>query len=486
MHSLQKQFPFLFTAPSRSAVRVAVLISLALALSSIFWMAVAPRYGRGVFYLIPTALLTIHGYVTYTLAQNILFFSRYLFISVIGLAAAIAWSFQDNILIAPFGETYQTHEATVALIGSVMLAVAGTTIGWFSAFGSAVDPASNNNLEKPSGLRFARWAALSTAVTVVVLNVYKAGGFISSSKHYAQDQVSLPFEFGAFNAVFFVCTSVFFLASHVLGFRPIYTLSILILLYLAPILTGSRADYLPQIAIILFVSIYMNCPKQSATPSIPRFLPAVGILGLYIAGLFIGQWRHVGDFRSALADFIGYWSPIQERSAGLVLSLSTGNQVAGHFYAVYGKTHYLGEPFLVGSSYFDFLWRTPPAFLGLPRPTDLAWEMSVLDEQMAQGGIFEVAEAYWNFGYLGAFFVPMLLTFLMSNLLKIALRSAHHGFFLSASYFTIMLMFPRGIWYQTFAYWRTATVILVLYILTRVAAIFFEKDTRSPKAQIGA
>lgn len=95
--------------------------------------------------------------------------------------------------------------------------------------------------------------------------------------------------------------------------------------------------------------------------------------------------------------------------------------------------------------------------------------MDVAGERMAQGGIFEVAEAYWNFWYFGAFFVPLVITYLMGSLLRHALRSPTAWFFAAISFITIMLMTPRGVWYQTFAYWRTVTVIVVLYLIIKLA-----------------
>jgi hypothetical protein len=194
----------------------------------------------------------------------------------------------------------------------------------------------------------------------------------------------------------------------------------------------------------------------------------LGVLFLYMISQFIGIWRHIGSIERALIFFNESFSIFSERSAGTVLSLSTGNQMAGHFYAIYAKLNVLSEPFLLGSNYFDFLLRTPPGFLGLARPEALAWQMDVAGYRMAQGGIFEVAEAYWSFWYFGAFFVPLIITWSITWFLKQGLVRQRNWFFFSCGYCALMLMSPRGIWYQTFAYWRVFTVLIVMYL-----AIFF-------------
>jgi len=236
-----------------------------------------------------------------------------------------------------------------------------------------------------------------------------------------------------------------------------------------PILTGSRADFLMQGAIFGFVVFSIYWFRNNARYArYPLFLIIFGVALLYFLSQFVGVWRHVGDLSVALTIFGESFSFLSDRSAGTVLSLSTGNQMAGHFYAVYAKLESLGEPYLLGSSYFDFILRTPPGFLGLPRPEDLAWQMEVAGESMAQGGIFEVAEAYWNFWFFGAFFVPLIITRLLAWFLVGALTSRRHWFFFASSYVSLMLMSPRGIWYQTFAYWRVFTVIAVIYLAVSI------------------
>ena len=123
---------------------------------------------------------------------------------------------------------------------------------------------------------------------------------------------------------------------------------------------------------------------------------------------------------------------------------------------------------LYGQSYFDYIMRTPPAFLGTDRPEDLALQMDVYGIMMAQGGIFEVAEAYWNFGLVGAFIVPFILTKFLAFLLEGGLKGTSNSFFYYVTFLSFSLMMPRGIWYQTFASWRLITICIIftfIYLL---------------------
>jgi hypothetical protein len=465
--NLQQNIPYLFSTPSVRDARYGLLSSYLLLPLSVIWIVAGSFFDRGLYYTLPIILLLFHWYVTLKKAKNLLFIFRYSLIAVIGLGAAIAWSFEQEIMIAPFGAHFQTHEATVALVGSVLLAVTGSSIAWYSNFHvrRVRQIAPQQKISFPT-LSLIRLISLIFSALVVVVFIYRSGGVVSATHRYASGSNDLGFHFGAFNAFFFFFTAAFLLASRFGRANIKATLVIVMVLYALPILTGSRADFLMQMAIFAFVGKSFLFENQDCRETrYPIFLFLMGAAALFFLSNFIGLWRNVGHFGQAAELFISSFSLFTERSAGMVLSLSTGNQMAGHFYAVFAKVHVYAEPYLWGSSYFDFLLRTPPGFLGLERPEDLAWQMDVKGEIMAQGGIFEVAEAYWNFWYVGAFFIPFLITCIMAWFLKKSYLSKRNWFFFATSYVTLMLMSPRGIWYQTFAYWRVLTVLASIYLV---------------------
>lgn len=141
--------------------------------------------------------------------------------------------------------------------------------------------------------------------------------------------------------------------------------------------------------------------------------------------------------------------------------IETGNQMIGGMYGL--MENIKQEGFLLGGTYADYLLRSPPAFLGLERPLDLAWKTSVGDQVMSQGGVFEPAEAYANFGLLGCFAVSFILSYFMAFLLKTADK---RGSILFASWYLVFgLTVFRDVWYQTFAYYRLGTIFLLLILI---------------------
>jgi len=94
---------------------------------------------------------------------------------------------------------------------------------------------------------------------------------------------------------------------------------------------------------------------------------------------------------------------------------------------------------------------------------DLAWHTDIRGQVMTQGGIFEPAEAYANFGILGCFFISALVSYFLVWLLKQSFK--RHSIFYLAWYITCGFMMLRGGWYQNFALVRVASVMAVVYIL---------------------
>lgn len=108
----------------------------------------------------------------------------------------------------------------------------------------------------------------------------------------------------------------------------------------------------------------------------------------------------------------------------------------------------------------------PPAFLGLPRPLGLEWSVFIEGTQMAQGGIFEVAESYWNFGFVGCFAVSFILSYLFGSLLRMGM--VRNNYFYLTWYIVFGLHSFRSIWYQNFSYFRLFTIMLLIYMAGRL------------------
>lgn len=411
----------MFDHPSKEDSAIGILASIFVLILSLFWIAIEDISGRGDWYYIPLFLLMVHAYFTIRYSRNIFFILRYVLCSVIGIGCSLAWVQGGNILIAPFGAIYQTHEATVSLSGSVLLASTGSALGWHIAFMRKTVVAQNHAFDfLRSEFTLYRKLFLGMALLFISLFIYREGGFISGSKMYTESRNELGFALGAFNALIYVCYSFFLVASIITNFNYKKIIFFTLLIFCTPILAGSRGDYLIQLAILLF--IFGNFNNAGQLPISKRRFPIlfslICVVVLYLLAVFIEVWRSTGSLNTAIDLLFAASSLLKERDSGLVLSMSTANQMAGHFYAVYAKLNFANEEYLYGSSYVDFIARSTPSFFGVPRPEDLASKMEVSGLMMAQGGIYEIAEAYWNFGYWGSFFIPLLISMLLGLLLR--------------------------------------------------------------------
>ena len=133
---------------------------------------------------------------------------------------------------------------------------------------------------------------------------------------------------------------------------------------------------------------------------------------------------------------------------------------------------------LWGWSYWEFIPRTPPAFMFPDRPRDYAWMFP--DYGLgAGGGIFELAEAYMNFGLLGTLVVPGLISFLMARAFVNAKQSQTvAAYFLLFSFLGIFL---RGAMYQTFAYYKCFWTAVILLLCFSIAHAYLGRKQSSPR-----
>ena len=155
---------------------------------------------------------------------------------------------------------------------------------------------------------------------------------------------------------------------------------------------------------IYFVAVLATIQNINFTFNLRKILP-IFILTLAI-GAIIGNVR---------VDKDASFNIIKDNQAGEVFQLYTANQIIGTFYAVSHNIKVGEFEHLNGQSYIDWLKRIPPGFLGIDRPEELASQMKIGEQVMAQGGIYELSEAYWNFGIIGTFIIPFLVSFLIGR-----------------------------------------------------------------------
>lgn len=113
-----------------------------------------------------------------------------------------------------------------------------------------------------------------------------------------------------------------------------------------------------------------------------------------------------------------------------------------------------------GRSYWEYILRSPPAFLYPDRPTDYAWIFQDYNLE-AGGGFFEIGEAYMNLGLVGALLFPAIVSYLMARSFFNALKKqTAFSYFLL---FSFLGVFFRGTWYQTFGFYKLFLTVMIFY-----------------------
>lgn len=489
---LNTDIPLLFGTPKIVDVKKGLAsLFLMLGLGTAIYMSSLISDAVPYFWLM-TALIGLHGIATIRrTGANILYLFRYFLIWVLVFASTTVWAiYGGDVAVAPWGQQYQTHENTMKLVYAGFLSMSGAAIGWLLVFRRmernglgvfALSRSKQKLLSIAGGL-----LALSAGLSYL----YATGGFVGSVGAYGSKPIPELFQFGVFNIFHYVGIAILLLASLAKGKINNRVILFILLTLMMGMLAGSRADYMPQ-ALILLLLLYHKRINFFLRRFNYRKLVAFSVVGFllvglaYVLGSFIAIWRTTGDVAGTLdllfrVDRLGIIIPIYGQE---MLWLETGNMMLGGLYAAIVNVEQGSTGLLLGESYFDWLLKAPPAFFGLPRPEGLEWAMDIAGERMSQGGVFEVAEAYWNFGFVGCFFVSFSISYFFGFLLKKGLKE--NNLFFLTWYLVFGFMGLRAIWYQNFSYFRIMTVMLVIYMIAWLFARWFIKNDRVRESDRG-
>ncbi len=203
----------------------------------------------------------------------------------------------------------------------------------------------------------------------------------------------------------------------------------LIIAFLFGILAGSRADYLLPIIILILLILDGNILNRYYFPKlslvIKRYVKIILLVFFgFIFAISFAVFRqdvnidlltivveHFGDLTSFL--FV-------EINGQEIFWMETVNHVIGGLYSMVQQIELGYMDYHYGSDYLNFIPRTLP---GVMRPEsfnmlDLSQQTQIDGEMITQGGIFETAEAYVNFGFIGCFMVSFFISFVFAWLLK--------------------------------------------------------------------
>jgi len=483
--SSQSKVHLLFSTPRVDVEGKAVIFTFfTIILGFVSYQAVEV-WSRFPFYLVMSVLIAAHGYLCLrTTGLNILFIFRYFLVWVLVFGTSCVWWLYDgNVYVAPFGIEFQTDENTRTLVFSGLLSLCGSLLGWLAAFSGMNKIKSAEFLIAKSRGKKLRTVGLGIATIFAILYVWKAGGVISSNNTYASGQEGFSLEFGVFNLFHFTGIGLMLIGSIGKGRIDAKYILIAILTLIPGMLAGSRADFLPQ-AFLLFILLFNHRIGRSVSNGkyfhvVFQGLIALGLLiAAYMIATFIALWRSGIDVSVAVEMIlIGDAGRIINSIYGhRMLYLETGNMMLGGLYSAIAQVQEGHTGLLWGKSYLNYLLISPPAFLGLPRPLGLEWATAIDGTIMTQGGIFEVAEAYWNFGLLGCIVVSFFWSYIFGWLLKRGLTTSNY-FFLTW-YIVFGLHGFRAIWYQNFGYFRLMTVMMVIYVFGLLVSKWYVANRR--------
>jgi len=488
---LNKSFPLLFATPSINGSQKAIVYSIAILVLTILSNLASELWGSFPWFMVMSIFIGMHGYIALTTTGgNILFIFRYFLVWILIFGTSTVWFiYAGDVIVAPFGIEYQTANNTRLLVLAGLCSMCGSLVGWHIALvGFKYQKYKAFTISEKHRNSF-KTAGEVIAIALAILYVWKSGGIVGGDITYSNREEGFSFSFGVFNIFHFIGISLLILGS-VRGSRiePRYLLTAIASLVLG-MLTGSRADFLPQAAIILLLIFNQQIVKvleeKKYIKLVKWFLVFVFVffIALVIAS-FIAIWRSGLNLLAVLEIL---WSNsdsffIKTTSEHRLLFFETGNMMLGGLYSAIVNTeqgllvdNFDGvSGFLLGRSYLNYFLITPPAFLDLPRPLGLEWSTQINGLAMSQGGIFEVAEAYWNFGLLGCFCVSLFISYVFGFLLKRGLRG--NNYFYLVWYIVYGLHGLRCVWYQNFSYFRLMTIMMLIYVLAQFLFKFFIVD----------
>lgn len=484
---LDTALPLLFGTPSPLDARRGVMQTLfitGLGVLCFLLTSLAPAFP---YFLAMTFLSGAHMVVAARRTRfNLLFMFRYFLIWVLIFGTAAVWAaYGGQVKVAPFGAEFQTAENTRILVFAGFLSLSGALLGWLIALRGARDFDHAHFTLSPAQRQLLIVAGITLAVFAGGAYLYVAGGVIGTAGTYGAKAHFVRVPFAVFNVFHFIGIGFLLIGSvSTEGKLRQRWLWLAVITLVMGMLAGSRADYMPQALILLTLIMLVRFRHLYAKVNYRKIL-VLGAVGLgvvaaaHLLGGFVAAWRVTGDLRDTLhlLSDPGRLGLITHIYGHEMLWLETGNMMLGGLYAAIVNVNEGLTGLLWGRSYANWLLVTPPAFMGLPRPPGLEWETFIAGQRMSQGGVFEVAEAYWNFGLVGCFAVSFAISYFFGILLKKGLQYCNY-FFLTW-YLVFGFMSLRAIWYQNFSYYRIMTIMLILYGVAWVFARWFVVGRRA-------
>ncbi len=387
--------------------------------------------------------------------NNIIFFIRNLILGAVGYLAYTAKLIDPSALYSYHLHSSQTYEIAWLMFLLTNIALVGSEVGF--AVGKKIKVTKKSFPKVIESKTLFYITSIFLIISALIFFKTLAGfGEYGQEKYVAAAIGNLN---SIINILFFILIFLYYKSKNFIKKDPIRKntmifLFIFVYIYIE-LLHGVRLSALNgMIGVYVLYRVYTN---QSLTLKIKYIVP---ILILYALLQFIGKIRSGYDRIGSVTISNLFFSPSSE--SGMALYQGTINDIAATFSGTIMLLQKNLVDFQYGKTYFEFLLRTPPAFIYPDRPEGFALKFEKLGFTSG-GGFFELAEAYLNFGALGAFIVPFSISLIISYAYKqftTNMYSLKH----SILFFSIIASYIRGLMYQNFVLYKSILTGFIIYL----------------------
>ncbi len=450
--------------PSKIFVTHALTISYVtiLALVTLYFLhdGISPRF-TGILSLISVLVLifTIHLY-----KWPLMYILRLIMLGVPGIITGAILLLNEPLSakIAFHGTIYQTHEIAAMFLLVTSAALCSSSIGWGWAIKRNIRPKHTKNANnRTSYILYLLIAILGGIGTTASMS-----GYVWDSA-YASETSSTPLAIGVYPAIIVIGVLGMYVYLHYIKMnkKAYVVVSVIATIYTllgCMLLKGMRLEVLASIVAIIF--LYHELRLKNIKPLRLAIFGVLIFIFMTVWGSYRFQAVEGKSFIDVAIDSLSELSNIDQTAItnDRMFNLGTIGDIATNFYSIYGLIDEGRMGYLYGKSYIEFIPRTLPSVIYPNRPEGLEWIFQ--DYGLTSGGgIFELAEAFANFGIIGVIFIPGFLTYCYARIFMHAIIKRTPKLFLL--YSIVVSLFFRGIWYQNFAVYKSIITWIMLEIL---------------------
>lgn len=438
------------------------LISLGIILYSFTLDLVVTQF----IYLLGVSLCSV---ILVKTSNNIILFSRITLLFLVGAYPLGVKLLDESYFFSVFEFGTQSLDITIVMFSLMLISIPGAYLGWVFGAKCTDTPNIKKQHYNRNELRgFFYFTAIAAVVSGYMLTLNSTGTIFLAS--YGSGVEGTPF-FGTISTIGGTALSIMFYSALVLKNKNYMKATILVSIYLliyCQLLRGLRQDIIGTLFSMFVIYLLQSKGKININMKL-IFLTIPMVIFMEAWGLVrtgMHMWLNdQADFSDVINQGLGNAAVMDNVIySGTLGPIST--TLANTIYLLKNET----IDFIYGNSYIDYILRTPPEFLYPDRPKDYATMFSNFNLS-AGGGFFELAEAYLNFGIIGAFIVPFVLSLVISIIYLNAKRN--NGIFAIFALSSILCIWIRGAWYQTFAYYKSFISATILFLAIKCILVLY-------------